>query len=240
MSRLAKSDAVKVLPKEPKGLASGTPAFEHDIKALIINGDTVDIRVDKEGRVNLNDIRQASPLAGTRKKEISQWLGAAKTKKLINSLQSTTQICVVKSEEGGNHSGTYVHPDIALAYAAAVDNDFYVNVAKTFGNVVRGDIDAAIEEGRANMNDIHAASGGKASKRPNQFLRIKKAKLLISQVEESSAQKCAVVTHEGGDHSGTWAHIDVLLAYAAWIDAEFESKVGIPALLVRRGRCRKT
>ncbi|EAB5406271.1 KilA-N domain-containing protein [Salmonella enterica subsp. enterica] len=139
-------DAVKVLPKEPKGLASGTPAFEHDIKALIINGDAVDIRVDKEGRVNLNDIRQASPLANTRKKEISQWLGAAKTRKLINSLQSTTQICVVKSEEGGNHSGTYVHPDIALAYAAAVDNDFYVNVAKTFGNVVRGDIDAAIEE----------------------------------------------------------------------------------------------
>ncbi|MCU7121066.1 KilA-N domain-containing protein [Salmonella enterica] len=131
-------DMVKVLPKEPKGLASGTPAFEHDIKALIINGDTVDIRVDKEGRVNLNDIRQASPLAGTRKKEISQWLGAAKTKKLINSLQSTTQVCVVLSEEGqGKNSGTYVHPDIALAYAAVVDHDFYVNVAKTFGNVVR-------------------------------------------------------------------------------------------------------
>lgn len=140
-------DAVKVLPKEPKGLASGTPAFEHDIKALIINGDTVDIRVDKEGRINLNDIRQASPLANTRKKEISQWLGAAKTKKLINSLQSATQICVtVKTTGGINGGSTYVHPDIALAYAAAVDNDFYVNVAKTFGNVVRGDIDAAIEE----------------------------------------------------------------------------------------------
>ncbi|HCI2908150.1 TPA: KilA-N domain-containing protein [Salmonella enterica subsp. enterica serovar Infantis] len=66
-------------------------------QALAHNNDTVDIRVDKEGRVNLNDIRQASPLNGTRKKEISQWLGAAKTKKLINSLQSTTQICVVLS-----------------------------------------------------------------------------------------------------------------------------------------------
>ncbi|MDO3814252.1 KilA-N domain-containing protein [Salmonella enterica] len=55
-------------------------------KAIIVNKEVVDIRLDGEGRVNLNDIRQASPLAGTRKKEISQWLGAAKTKKLINSL----------------------------------------------------------------------------------------------------------------------------------------------------------
>ncbi|ECR9820037.1 hypothetical protein F2H75_16990 [Salmonella enterica] len=78
--------------------------------------------------------------------KVREFMRRVKTRKLINSLQSTTQICVVKSEEGGNHSGTYVHPDIALAYAAAVDNDFYVNVAKTFGNVVRGDIEAAIEE----------------------------------------------------------------------------------------------
>ncbi|HCK0320603.1 TPA: KilA-N domain-containing protein [Salmonella enterica subsp. enterica serovar Infantis] len=163
MAMLANSDAVKVPAR---------PAFEHDIKALIINGDTVDIRVDKEGRVNLNDIRQASPLNGTRKKEISQWLGAAKTKKLINSLQSTTQICVVLSVEGqGKNSGTYVHPDIALAYAAWVDNDFYVNVAKTFGNVVRGDIEAAIEE--ASRSVLH-----KESKEKNKELASATARIL--------------------------------------------------------------
>lgn len=131
-----------------EGGASGTPAFEHDIKALIINGDTVDIRVDKDGRVNLNDLHEASPFKGTRRKEVSEFMRRVKTRKLINSLQEHTGIPVTsvtntKAELGG---GTYAHPDVALAYAAWVDNDFYVNVAKTFGNVVRGDIEAAIEE----------------------------------------------------------------------------------------------
>lgn len=139
-------DAVKVLPKEPKGLASGTPAFEHDIKALIINGDTVDIRVDKEGRVNLNDLHDKSPFGGTRRKEVREFMRRVKTRSLINSLELTAGIHAVKTEEGRYGSGTWAHPDVALAYAAWIDNDFYVNVAKTFGNVVRGDIDAAIEE----------------------------------------------------------------------------------------------
>ncbi|ECI7592711.1 KilA-N domain-containing protein [Salmonella enterica subsp. enterica] len=134
-------DAVKVLPKEPKGLASGTPAFEHDIKALIINGDTVDIRVDKEGRVNLNDLHNASPYKGTQKKAVREFMRRVKTSKLINSLESTVGIPTVQKFEGNTEmTGTWVHPDIALAYSAWVDNDFYVNVAKTFGNVVRGDM----------------------------------------------------------------------------------------------------
>lgn len=115
-------DMVKVLPKEPKGLASGEPAM--DIKAIIVNKEVVDIRLDSEGR--------------------------------------------------------------------------------------------------ANMNDIHAASGGKPNKRPGSFLRSKKARKLVESLEFSTAQKRAVVTYEGGDVAnqdvrGTYGHVDLMLAYAAWI-----------------------
>lgn len=89
--------------------------------------------------------RQASPLAGTHKQP-SNFLRGLKAKSLISRVESDTpHIRGVKSEEGRG-GNTYCHVDILLAYAAWIDADFYVTVAKTFGNVARGDIDAAIEE----------------------------------------------------------------------------------------------
>ncbi len=85
------------------------------------------------------------------------------------------------------------------------------------------------EVGRINLNELHRASGGLAKKAPAQFLRNKKAKKLISDVE-SGMQNCTALQTTVGNFSdgaaqGTFAHEDIAFAYAAWIDDAFYSVV---------------
>lgn len=97
------------------------------------------IRLDSEGRVNMNDIHKAC--GSVPKKRPGLFLTNKKTKSLISNLESTAGIPAVLTYEGqGAVTGTFCHIDVLLAYAAWIDADFYVTVAKTFGNVARGDI----------------------------------------------------------------------------------------------------
>lgn len=130
MSHLAKSDAVKVVK----------PTFaDNTIKSILVNKEQVDIRLDAEGRANMNDIHRAS--GGAAKKKPSNFLANKKSKQLAMNLASTAGIPAVLTYEGqGAVTGTFCHVDLLLAYAAWIDADFYVTVAKTFGNVARGDI----------------------------------------------------------------------------------------------------
>lgn len=115
------------------GTARGTYAFEHDIKAIIVNKEVVDIRLDSEGRANMNDIHRAA--GSIPKKRPGLFLANKKAKRLINDLESTAGIPAVLTYEGqGAVTGTFCHIDILLAYAAWIDADFYVTVAKTFDN----------------------------------------------------------------------------------------------------------
>lgn len=52
------------------------------------------------------------------KKAVREFKRRVKTRKLINSLEFNVGIPTLKQFVGGSHSGTWVHPDIALAYAA--------------------------------------------------------------------------------------------------------------------------
>jgi deoxycytidine triphosphate deaminase len=79
------------------------------------------------------------------------------------------------------------------------------------------------EEGRVNMNDLFKASGKGASKKPVHFFKNKKTKRLLSSLEET-VRIPTVVSTEGRGGS-TYAHEDVVLAYAAWIDADFYANV---------------
>lgn len=78
------------------------------------------------------------------------------------------------------------------------------------------------EEGRVNMNDIHRASG-EVNKTPKDFLRTAKSKALVAKTERLIGQKCLIKT--AGRYGSTWAHEDVVLGYAAWIDADFYAAV---------------
>ncbi|EMQ9344080.1 KilA-N domain-containing protein [Escherichia coli] len=90
------------------------------------------------------------------------------------------------------------------------------------------------EDGRYNLNDLHAAAvaNGEAteSQRPSNFLRSSQVKRFILALE-AKAQKRALeqiqplkVTH-GGDEPGAWGVELLAIRYAAWIKPEFEIEV---------------
>ncbi len=86
------------------------------------------------------------------------------------------------------------------------------------------------DEGRVNLNDIHRASGSLATKAPSKFLRNKKAKVLVDKASNSGGQICPALhivmgNRSTGEEQGTYAHLDVMFGYAAWIDADFHAKV---------------
>ncbi len=90
------------------------------------------------------------------------------------------------------------------------------------------------EEGRYNLNDLHAAAvaNGEAteSQRPSVFLRSAQIKRFVKALEVK-AQKSALETNQplrvikGGDEPGVWGVELLAIRYAAWIKPEFEIEV---------------
>ncbi|MFP7327442.1 KilA-N domain-containing protein [Serratia marcescens] len=89
--------------------------------------------------------------------------------------------------------------------------------------------------GRYNMNTLHKASGEGDNKAPNQWLRTKHAKELITELEAKllkenqtaylqSGQKVVEVTN-GGTSPGTYAHELIAVSYAGWVRADFQLDV---------------
>ncbi|OVG36155.1 hypothetical protein B5L94_07905 [Klebsiella pneumoniae] len=90
------------------------------------------------------------------------------------------------------------------------------------------------DEGRYNLNDLHAAAvaNGEAteSQRPSNFLRSEQVKRFISALK-AKAQKRALEEIQplkvikGGSESGAWGVELLAIRYAAWIKPEFEIEV---------------
>lgn len=84
------------------------------------------------------------------------------------------------------------------------------------------------DEGRYNLNDLHAAAvaNGEATEnqRPSQFMRSRQVRNFVDTL--TRVQKCtAVQTINGGHNHGVWALELVAIRYAAWLSAEFEIRV---------------
>ena len=98
-------------------------------------------------------------------------------------------------------------------------------------------------EGRFNLNALHKASGEGDHKAPNQWLRGKQAKELISELEIQldqtanlqSAYKSLNVVN-GGVNPGTFAHELIALSYAGWIKPAFQLQVNQVFLDFRTGK----
>ncbi|MFB4523968.1 KilA-N domain-containing protein [Enterobacter hormaechei subsp. hormaechei] len=90
------------------------------------------------------------------------------------------------------------------------------------------------DEGRYNLNDLHAAAvaNGEAteSQRPSVFLRSAQIKRFVKALK-SKALKSALEQNQplrvikGGDQSGVWGVELLAIRYAAWIKPEFEIEV---------------
>lgn len=85
-----------------------------------------------------------------------------------------------------------------------------------------GDISVRQLDGLYSLNDLHKASGGNPSQRPGEFMRLEQAQALTAAIETAGIP--AVKTKEGRN-GGTYAAREVVIAYAAWINATFHLKV---------------
>ncbi|ELC7279674.1 phage antirepressor KilAC domain-containing protein [Aeromonas veronii] len=96
------------------------------------------------------------------------------------------------------------------------------------------------EVGRFNLNALHRASGAGDHKAPNQWLRTKQAKELISELANQTANSQS--GHEvlkvinGGVAPGTFAHELLAISYASWISPAFHLQVNQVFLDYRTGK----
>ncbi len=96
------------------------------------------------------------------------------------------------------------------------------------------------EAGRFNLNALHRASGTGDHKAPNQWLRTKQAKELISELTNQTANSQS--GHEvlkvinGGVAPGTFAHELLAISYAGWISPAFQLQVNQVFLDYRTGK----
>lgn len=82
------------------------------------------------------------------------------------------------------------------------------------------------EQGRFNLNAIHAASGKQHTKRPSIWLATGQAQELVSELSQNSGFGQEVIKSvKGGKSPGTFAHELLAISYAGWINAAFQLKV---------------
>lgn len=74
--------------------------------------------------------------------------------------------------------------------------------------------------GLYSLNDLHKASGGEAKHRPNYFIKTEQAQALIAEIE-----KAGIPAIEAKTRVGSYACLELVIAYAAWISAAFHLKV---------------
>jgi len=79
--------------------------------------------------------------------------------------------------------------------------------------------------GLYSLNDLHNASGGDDKHKPSNFVRLDTTQELIKEIEQCSDMSTAVETINGGKYRGTYACRELVIAYAAWISAEFHLRV---------------
>jgi KilA-N domain len=88
-----------------------------------------------------------------------------------------------------------------------------------------GDVAIRQLDGLYSLNDLHAAAGGAVRHQPTRFVRLDGTKALIAELGASPEMVTPLRTVNDGQHNGTYACRELVIAYAAWISAAFHLKV---------------
>lgn len=92
------------------------------------------------------------------------------------------------------------------------------NFALTLGN-----ISVRQRDGLFSLNDLHHAAGNLSKHKPSEWTSNKQTQDLAQEI--SKAGNPALVTNKGGANPGTYACLELVIAYAAWISPAFHLKV---------------
>ncbi|MDP8171528.1 KilA-N domain-containing protein [Pasteurella skyensis] len=101
---------------------------------------------------------------------------------------------------------------------------------------IANEVIALDESGRVSLNVLHKLSGTGKTKQPNNWLRLESTQELIAEIQSSdlrtgSSDRCSdlciapLVTINGGNNRGTYAHELLAISYAGWISPRFQLQV---------------
>ncbi|WP_033756014.1 KilA-N domain-containing protein [Pantoea sp. NGS-ED-1003] len=120
---------------------------------VIVNG--VSVRVDKEGRYNLNDLHAAAVVKGdaNESQRPSKFIRSAAVKRFVNALNGRGQKSPLEQYQslsvvnGGNQQGVWGVELLAIRYAAWINPEFEIRVYETFRE--------AVLSGISHMNNLN-------------------------------------------------------------------------------------
>ncbi|HHQ2321735.1 MULTISPECIES: KilA-N domain-containing protein [Providencia] len=106
-----------------------------------ING--VSVRVDSEGRYNLNDLHAAAVADGkaTESQRPGVFLKSRQVKRFVQALSDATKSASVKVIKGGLNQGTWALELVVIRYAAWLKPEFEILVYNTFRDAARKGLD---------------------------------------------------------------------------------------------------
>ncbi|WP_241594918.1 KilA-N domain-containing protein [Rosenbergiella epipactidis] len=107
-----------------------------------VNG--VSVRVDEEGRYNLNDLHAAAVANGeaTESQRPSNFTKSSKIKAFAQELTAATNVAALKIVNGGHNHGVWGLELLVIRYAAWLSAKFEIKVYQTFQSVMRNGLDA--------------------------------------------------------------------------------------------------
>lgn len=109
---------------------------------VAVNG--VSVRVDEDGRYNLNDLHAAAVVEGnaTESQRPSNFTKSKSIKEFVRELTAATKVAALKTVNGGPNHGVWALELVAIRYAAWLSAKFEIKVYQTFQAVIRNGIDA--------------------------------------------------------------------------------------------------
>ena len=109
---------------------------------VIVNG--VSVRVDSEGRYNLNDLHSAAVANGdaTENQRPSQFMRSRQVRNFVDTLTRVQKCTAVKTINGGLNHGVWALELAAIRYAAWLSAEFEIRVYQTFQALMRKGFDA--------------------------------------------------------------------------------------------------
>lgn len=107
-----------------------------------VNG--VSVRVDGEGRYNLNDLHAAAVAEGkaTESQRPGEFLKTKQVRRFVQALSDAKKIASVLTIKGGPLQGSWGLELIAIRYAAWLNPLFEIKVYETFQMLIRNGFDA--------------------------------------------------------------------------------------------------
>ena len=206
-------------------------------KLTVKDGEDLSISVRPDGFVNATQLCKAG------KKKFNDWFQTNETKQLIQALVYNTGIPaldLIDVKKGGNHSGSWIHPDLALQLSQWISPHFGLQVKKIIDEMKIKEqkqvqispldlgngfiIENRLEDGYINVTSLCKA-GKKQFKSWNRLDKTKAFLQVLSSTVKIHTVELIKMNTGGNGERHTWVHPQVAINIAQWISPEFDVKV---------------